>query len=166
MNMSEFPPDHERFLWTGRNILLQPQSASPRHRDGARALLHAGKGEDPLGQLLHHLGLWVLLQLGVRVRGCGPGTGPAPLRHDTLVHLLSTPCPCDEFVGHVNTVHRNMRDRNHFLRACYFLAGETSDIPKISFFREGGPNREPRELVAGFFDGTLDRLLLSLPSFE
>jgi hypothetical protein len=48
----------------------------------------------------------------------------------------------------------------------YFLMRETSDIPKISFFREGGPNREPRELVAGFLDGTLDRLLLSLPSFE
>jgi hypothetical protein len=42
----------------------------------------------------------------------------------------------------------------------------TSDIPEVSFFREGAPDREPRDLVTGFFDGALDRLLLSLPSFE
>src|SRR5687768_15506975 len=68
-------------------------------------LLHARKGEASPGQLLHHLGLWVLLQLGVRADGCGSGTRPAPLRQDTLVHLLSTPCPREWFVGHENTVH-------------------------------------------------------------
>jgi hypothetical protein len=41
-----------------------------------------------------------------------------------------------------------------------------SDIPEVSFFREGGPDREPGDLVAGLFDGALDLLLLSLPSFE
>ena len=41
-----------------------------------------------------------------------------------------------------------------------------SDIPEIPFFREGGPDREPGDLVAGPFDGALDLLLLSLPSFE
>ena len=41
-----------------------------------------------------------------------------------------------------------------------------SDIPEIPFFREGGPDREPRDLVAGLFDGALDLLLLGLPSFE
>jgi hypothetical protein len=49
--------------------------------------------------------------------------------------------------------------------ACYALMGATSDIPEISVF-EGAPDREPRDLVAGFFDGALDRLLLSVPSFE
>jgi hypothetical protein len=41
-----------------------------------------------------------------------------------------------------------------------------SDIPEISFFREGGPDRESGNLVAGLFDSALDLLLLSLPSFE
>jgi hypothetical protein len=41
-----------------------------------------------------------------------------------------------------------------------------SDIPEISFFCEGAPDREPGDLVAGLFDGTLDLLLLGLPSFE
>jgi hypothetical protein len=41
-----------------------------------------------------------------------------------------------------------------------------SDIPEISFIREGGPDRESGYLVAGLFDGALDLLLLSLPSFE
>jgi hypothetical protein len=41
-----------------------------------------------------------------------------------------------------------------------------SDIPEISFFREGCPDREPGDLVAGLFDGALDLLLLGLPSFE
>ena len=41
-----------------------------------------------------------------------------------------------------------------------------SDIPEISFFGEGGPDRESGDLVAGLFDGALDLLLLSLPSFE
>jgi hypothetical protein len=41
-----------------------------------------------------------------------------------------------------------------------------SDIPEISFFREGGPDRESGDLVAGLFDGALDLLLLGLPSFE
>jgi hypothetical protein len=45
MNMSKFLTYHERFLWTGRKLLPQPQSTCPRHGDGARALLHAGKGE-------------------------------------------------------------------------------------------------------------------------
>jgi hypothetical protein len=40
-----------------------------------------------------------------------------------------------------------------------------SDIPEISFLREGGPDREPGDLVAGLFDGALDLLLLGLPSF-
>lgn len=38
-----------------------------RWRWGAGALLHTREGEDPPGQPLHHLGLWVLLQLGVWV---------------------------------------------------------------------------------------------------
>jgi hypothetical protein len=41
-----------------------------------------------------------------------------------------------------------------------------SDIPEVSFFREGGPDREPGDLVSGLFDGALDLLLLSLPPFE
>src|ERR671910_383774 len=41
-----------------------------------------------------------------------------------------------------------------------------SDIPEISFFREGAPDREPRDPVAGLFDGALDLLLLGLPSLE
>jgi hypothetical protein len=41
-----------------------------------------------------------------------------------------------------------------------------SDIPEILFFREGAPDREPGDPVAGLFDGALDLLLLSLPSFE
>src|SRR5688500_3969377 len=41
-----------------------------------------------------------------------------------------------------------------------------SDIPEMSFFREGGSDREPGDLVAGLFDGALDLLLLGLPSFE
>src|SRR5829696_1042741 len=88
MNVGEFPPDHERLTRASRKFLPQPQGASPRYGDGARALLHARKGEDPPGKLLHHLGLWVLLQLGVRVGGRGSGTGPAPLRQDAFVHLL------------------------------------------------------------------------------
>src|SRR5215208_4802876 len=46
------------------------------------------------------------------------------------------------------------------------LPQSLSDIPEISFFREGCPDREPGDLVAGLFDGALDLLLLSIPSFE
>src|SRR5215212_1056827 len=87
MNVGEFPSDHERLPRTGRNVLPEPQGASTGHGDDARALLHAGNGEDPPGQFLHNIQRRVLLQLGVRVGRCGPGAGPAPLRQDALVHL-------------------------------------------------------------------------------
>src|SRR5215212_11568816 len=87
MNVGEFPSDHERLPRTGRNVLPEPQGASTGHGDDARALLHAGNGEDPPGQFLHNIERRVLLQLGVRVGRCGPGAGPAPLRQDALVHL-------------------------------------------------------------------------------
>src|SRR5215208_5445553 len=77
-------------------------------------LLHARKGEASPGQLLHHLGLWVLLQLGVRVGWRGPGTGSAPLRQDALVHLLSIPCPCESFVDHTKTLRKLRSTRYRF----------------------------------------------------
>jgi hypothetical protein len=45
VDVGEFPTDHKCFLWTGREFLPQPQSASSGHGDGAGALLHGGKGE-------------------------------------------------------------------------------------------------------------------------
>ena len=47
--------------------------------------------------------------------------------------------------------------------ACY-LIGITSDIPQVRSFAEGAPDGEPGDLVAGFLDGALDRLLLRLTS--
>src|SRR5215211_2618307 len=66
------------------------------------------------GQLLHHLGLWVLLQLGVWVGRCGSGARPAPLRQDAFVHLLSTPS-CDSVVGHTNTLRKLGSTPHRFL---------------------------------------------------
>jgi hypothetical protein len=44
--------------------------------------------------------------------------------------------------------------------------GELSNIPEVSFFREVTPDGEPGDLVAGFFDCSLDLLLLGLPPIE
>ena len=52
------------------------------------------------------------------------------------------------------------------VRKVQFFRTPLSDIPEIPFFSEGGPDREPGDLVAGPFDGALDLLLLSLTSFE
>ena len=52
------------------------------------------------------------------------------------------------------------------LRKDWTFRTTLSEIPEISFFRKGGPDREPGDLVAGLFDGALDLLLLSFPSFE
>jgi hypothetical protein len=41
-----------------------------------------------------------------------------------------------------------------------------SDVPEMSFVREGAPDREPGDLVAGRFDGAFDLLLLGISSFE
>jgi hypothetical protein len=114
VDVGEFPPDHEHLLWTSRNIFPQPQGASPWHGDGARTLLHARKSEDPLSQLLHHLGLWIVLQLGVRVGRRCPRPGPAPLRQDALVHLSSTPA-CESVVGHTITLRKPGPTRYRFI---------------------------------------------------
>src|SRR5215211_77293 len=114
VDVGEFLTDHKRLLWTRRKFLSQPQGASPGYGDGARTLLHTSEGEDPLGQLLHHLGLWVLLQLGVWVGRCGSGARPAPLRQDAFVHLLSTPS-CDSVVGHTNTLRKLGSTPHRFL---------------------------------------------------
>ena len=52
------------------------------------------------------------------------------------------------------------------LRKDWTFRTTLSDIPEISFFRKGGPDREPGDLVAGLFDGALDLLLSKQQSFD
>jgi hypothetical protein len=49
------------------------------------------------------------------------------------------------------------------LRGCEIRYGTLTDR---SFVREGGPDGEPLDLVAGFLDGVFDPFLLSATSFK
>ena len=95
----EGPTAHRRHRGDSRSEVKGSRNHKARVPGTEMALLHAGEAKvlRASSSTTSRSGFcysWV--------RGRGSGTGPAPLRQDALVHLLSTPS-CESVVGHTNT---------------------------------------------------------------
>jgi hypothetical protein len=91
---------------------------------------------------------------GVAVEECSWLEGPVPQSPDL---------GCDD-----SPAARSNTAKSYLIPLSQARAFRTplSDIPEMSFVREGGPDREPGDPVAGLFDSAFDLFLLGLASFE